>query len=475
MDNMGGIGNIGGQLDAGYMKSDTSFKKGIHKAKSVRNRRAKRKVRPHIPKMEASHQQTNQKLGEGRKQGHSAQDKFMGNQYAKDAMSGGKGMLGLMPKNMGALAMMGGQQMGKGGSMANTAYQAPVQVMAGMGNMEYGSMTQIDPLTSALSRVGGFQQQIGVGLQTCFTDGRMQMNMNQMFSKNMLQHTKMGQMFGMKEQMFGLKEKMFNGIGQTLNNVGTALNTAATGVNAAATGVEAAASAVAAVPYVGPALSAALKVVAKMLKMIAKLLQNVAKQMQNMGKTMTQKGQLMGQQKNMMNMKKMMENKLAEMFKGQLKVGQERMGNIQNAMGNLQQQQGLCRAHQNAIMKRLEELGANPADVRGNMMQNMGNFLGIGQQQGMGKNMMGAGMLGAAMGLGAMAGVAMNNMMRPNMAMNMGINMGMPSMPATGGGFGGGSFAGAGFGGGGFGGGFGGGSFSGGGPSMSMPSMSMPS
>jgi len=55
MDSMGGIGNIGGQLDAGYTQSDTSFKKGINKAKSVRNRRAKRKIRPHIPKMEASH------------------------------------------------------------------------------------------------------------------------------------------------------------------------------------------------------------------------------------------------------------------------------------------------------------------------------------------------------------------------------------------------------------------------------------
>jgi len=113
---MGGIGNIGGQLDVGYTQSDTSFKKGINKAKSVRNRRAKRKVRPHIPKMEASHQETNQKLGDGRKQGKSAQDTFTGNQYAKDALSGGQGMLGLMPKNMGALSMMGGQ-MGKGGSM----------------------------------------------------------------------------------------------------------------------------------------------------------------------------------------------------------------------------------------------------------------------------------------------------------------------------------------------------------------------
>jgi hypothetical protein len=37
-----------------------------------------------------------------------------------------------MPKNMGALSMMGGQ-MGKGGNMVNAAYQAPVQVMAGMG------------------------------------------------------------------------------------------------------------------------------------------------------------------------------------------------------------------------------------------------------------------------------------------------------------------------------------------------------
>ena len=56
MDSLGGgMANIGKTMDTSYVKCDSEFSKGINKAKSIRNRRAKRKVEPHIPKMESSH------------------------------------------------------------------------------------------------------------------------------------------------------------------------------------------------------------------------------------------------------------------------------------------------------------------------------------------------------------------------------------------------------------------------------------
>ena len=317
-----GIGNVGKSLDGSFKQCDSAFKKGINKAKSIRNRKAKRKVKPHIPKLQKSHEKSNKTMKDAREQGHGAQDVFMKNQYAKDAQKGGNKLKSLMPKNM--KQMRGGMK--KNGMNEGMNYKAPVNLGSSFGEGNYGQITKAQPLMSNLTRFQGYQQQIGQGMQQCFMDGKKQMKTNQQFSKNIQEHTKMAKQFGIKEKLFGVKEKMFKNISKTLNKVGDSLDKAAQGIDQAAQGIEQAANAVQAVPYVGPAIAAALRMVAKMLRMVAKMLKQIAKQMKNMAKTMDQKAKMMGQQKKLMNTKKKLEEKLAKMFQQKLKMGKQRLG-----------------------------------------------------------------------------------------------------------------------------------------------------